>query len=310
MPLIPPPTTLIYGAPMATRGSYQFDVRNDGHAVNNDGNLEKLRSLFLDKNIINNALGPGNSGDFDYGAWHVLCHLAAGCAVYKGATNGLLWLEISHVPEQDIYAATVTASSSSERTNTYPLDSNEASTQLASAKPLGFVEGSSLGHISARGVTDPPNRFNKWMRQDFDQNVLSRKDGGRVWEHWCTVRDIRKTSAIGTSVLRSYLALVSHCGGRFVALVARGRRDYDHPRQLKALVESGFIAKEDALLDIQPRKIPLVQELALYKSNPKDSLSAAEKLAWPESGLSYYMFSRRIDRWSSLALVKQDLASL
>jgi hypothetical protein len=296
---------------MKTRGSKDFEVTDGGFLVDNEANLEKLRSLMLDRSILDpNDLGPGDPGDFDNGAWHVMCHLACGCAVFRRAGGTFLWVEISHVPELDIYIPTVTVDAPNEAVKTFPLRSAEAAGLMDGAKLLGYVEGSSLGHTSARGVVDPPSRFNKWLRQDFDQEVGSKEDGGRVWEHWCTVRDIRKGNVIGTSVLKAYLSLVALCGGAFVALVARGRTEYSHPRQLQALVKAGFIAKADALLDIAPKEIPAKAEKVLYKSDPASSISAVKGLPWSDSGLSYYMFARRIGKWNTTEKVKRDLASL
>jgi hypothetical protein len=64
------------------RGSSGFEIADDGNLVNNTANVERLRSLWLDRSVIcGELLGPGDPGDFDHGAWHVACHLvAAGCA--------------------------------------------------------------------------------------------------------------------------------------------------------------------------------------------------------------------------------------
>jgi len=288
---------------MPARGISNFEIDTNSHLLNNAVNLEKLRTILLDRSIItDNLTGPGNPGDFDFGAWHVLCHLAAGCAVYKNAGN-LFWIEISHVPAQDIYEATVTPDSG----NSYPLSSNNGKNLLAGAKLVGYVEGSSLGHISARGVNDPPERFNYWPRQDFDKSASSNADGGRVWEHWCTVRDIRPTSVIGTSVLREYLEMVSLCGGTLASIVARGREDYNHPDQLMALVKYGFISRDDALVDILPKEIKKEVEIEIYSADPLICAKAIKQLTWDDKKLTYYMFKRRINRWCSTEKVKKNL---
>ena len=101
--------------------------------------------------------------------------------------------------------------------------------------------------------------------------------------------------------------MVSFCGGRFAALVARGRKQYHHPEQLTALVEYGFISKEDALLDITPKHIPGKEELLIYTADPQKCVQAAKLLPWDEHDISYFMFPRRIDKWNTTNKVKSDL---
>ena len=288
---------------MPNRGISNFEIASNKHVLNSDSNLEKLRTILLDRSIITEYLtGPGNPGDFDYGAWHVVCHLAAGCAVYKNASK-LLWVEISFVPAKDIYISTVT----NESGTSYPLFSDDGKKLLEGAKLVGYVEGTSQGHISARGVNDPPNRFNNWPRQDFDKSESSNEDGGRVWEHWCTVRDIRSSSEIGTSVLKAYLEMVSLCGDTFVSTVARGRTDYNHPDQLMALVKYGFISRDDALIDIKPKEIKDSVQKEIYSAIPAKCAQAVKSLVWDDNKITYYMFKRRINRWCTTDKVKSNL---
>ena len=193
-----------------------------------------------------------------------------------------------------------------KKPKTFPLDSAEGRFLIEGSEVLGFVEGNSLGRTSARGVNDPPTLFNLWKRQDFDQPVDSKEDGGKVWEHWCTLRDIRVTSRIGTSVLKAYVSLVSVLGDRFPATVARGRRDYGHPEQLHALVEAGFTSKKSAVWDTTPKAIPDKAEKLLYAADPASELQAVGQLEWGNPPL-YYMFARRISHWSSARNVENDL---
>jgi hypothetical protein len=172
---------------------------------------------------------------------------------------------------------------------------------------LGYIEGSSVGHIAARNVNDPATAFNRWPRQSFDQPTDSDQDGGTVWEHWCTTRDIRPSSAIGTSVLKAYLTLVSRLGGRFVAAVARGRREHNHPRQLAALVEAGLLTRDEATWDVMPDPIPRAAQDLLYEARPADALAAAESLPFTPGNQKYFMFQRRIRRWSRADQVERDL---
>jgi hypothetical protein len=288
------------------RGTFNFEVTAEGNLADIAENVETLRRLWLDRTIINgSSLGPGRAGDFDYGAWHVSCHVAGAGGVRQTADGRLLWLEISYDRNPDLYYASVTADTAG-RVSTYRLDSPEAKALLQGSKLLGFIEGNSTGHISARQVNDPPTRFNNWPRQDFDQPVDSSGQGGKVWEHWCTIRDIRPSCAIANSVLGAYVSLVAALGDLFPPTVARGRRDYSHPTQLCAFVRAGFTSKESATWDTMPVAIPAVPEKLLLEARPADALAAVKQLSWTDPP-RYYMFSRKISHWSSASAVKQDL---
>src|SRR5262249_54511318 len=153
-------------------------------------------------------------GDFLYGAWHSSCHLAGAGGVRQANDGRLLWLEISHRPARDEYFASISWSCASGA-QTVPIDSAEGLELLDGSELFGFVEGNSTGRTSARNVNDAPTMFNLWRRQDFDQPVTSASWGGKVWEHWCTLRDIRATSRLGTSVLSAYISLVAAMGDGF-----------------------------------------------------------------------------------------------
>ena len=291
---------------MATRrGTSQFDVTPQGDLIDNPANVEKLRQLWLDRSHIDGAdLGPGDFGDFDNGAWHVACHLLGAGGARRLADGRIAFLEISHrVP--DDYFASVTVDGA-QGVETSALDSREGKELIANSTLLGFVEGNSTGHVSARSVDDSSTRYNGWKRQDFDKAVDSPDDGGKVWEHWCTLRNIRTPDATTTSLLSAYVTLVAALGDRFVPTVARGRRDYAHPRQLVALVEAGFVAPDSATWDATPIAIPADAEALLLEARPSDSLEAVSQLDWSNDP-TYFMFSRRIDRWSSATAVRQDL---
>jgi len=289
-----------------TRGN-QFQVSPEGTILNTAANVEALRKLWLDRTwVTGETLGPGDPGDFAYGAWHVACHLAAAAGVRRASDGRLLWLEVSHRPEWDEYFASVTGKCTLGM-ETVPIDSAEGRMLLADSTLLGYVEGNSTGRTSARLVMDPPTVFNLWRRQDFDRPVGSADDGGKVWEHWCTLRDIRETSRIGTSVLTAYISLVAALGGRFVAAVARGRRDYGHPEQLCAMVHAGLLLDEEAVWDVKPMAIPPNLEAGLLAADPGRALQACELLDWADPP-RYYMFQRRIDRWSPSNDVQRNLA--
>jgi hypothetical protein len=288
-----------------TRGSYGFEIVSSGALVDSSTNLEKLRRLFRDAQSIDGDWGPGNPGDFDHGSWHILCHLAGGSGVLDSA-NGRAWCGLTHVPQSDTYEATITHRHGGTL-RTDPLHSPEGATLVRAASRLGFIEGSSLGHIAARGVQDAAGAFNGWPRQMFDKDVSSSEDGGTVWEQWSTTRDIRASSAIGTSVLRSWLTLVATFGGRFVAAVARGRCEHGHPKHLVALVRAGVLSEDEATWDVTPDPIPRPAQDLLHEAQPAAYLAAAELLPFSAERQRYFMFDRRIDRWSPTAKVKRDL---
>ena len=288
------------------RGTYKFELSDDHHLINNGANVQRLRRLWLDRQVINgDNLGPGDPGDFDNGAWHVACHLAGGGGVKRLANGGLAWLEISHNPATDRYFASVTALQGFSP-RTVPIDSAEGIVLLRDSVLLGFVEGTSLGRTSARFTNDSPELFNLWRRADFDQPPGSTLDGGRVWEHWCTLRDIRPTHAIGTSMLTAFVSLIAALGDHFLPTVARGRRDYGHPVQLRAMVQAGLIGRQAALWKGTPNPIPRSSELMLEEADPITSLKAISSLDWTKPP-RYYMFERRIASWSKVADVKKDL---
>lgn len=293
---------------MPNRGTYSFEVSNDGGVKDSPGNLELLRRLFLDGNIIRNRYGPGRPGDFDNGGWHVTCHLVAGGAVLRSQSGDLVWEAVTHDDGRKLYQATVTKAVLESGVTTVPLDSQKGRDILEDATLLGYVEGTSQGHISARDADDPSDAFNGWPRQKYDHSTVNPVAGGTVWEHWCTLRDIRSSAPIGTSVLSAYLTLVSQLGGQFVATVARGRRSYSHPIHICAMIKSGFITKEDALWDTMPEEIPGGAQRRFYKAEPEKSLEAAGRLSWPSGGSRrYHMFERRIGEWSKASDVRRDI---
>jgi hypothetical protein len=288
------------------RGSFGFDVSPAGELLDTTTNVEALRRLWLDRTLVRGGdIGPGNRGDFDDGAWHSSCHLVAGGGVRRAADGSLLWLEISHEAADDEYFASVTARDG----RTVKLDTPDGRSVLEGSKLLGFVEGNSKGHISARGVNDPSDRFNSWRRQDFDKPAEGdRADGGKVWEHWCTTRNIRPGNRFGAAVLQAYVALTAALSDLFVAVVARGRRVYGHPVQLAAMVKAGFVAEGSALADITPRGMSREVETLFNRAEPAAAIDAASKLEWGAEP-RYYMFGRRIASWSKAADVRNDLRS-
>src|SRR5262249_51266868 len=156
--------------------------------------------------------------------------------------------------------------------HTAALDSAEGRILLEGSTVVGFVEGNSTGRASARGVFDPPDRFNLWRRQDFDQPITSSIEGGKVWEQWCTTRDSRPSHRIGTSVLSAYVSLVAALGDLFPAAVARGRRDYGHPVQLCGLVHAGFVSESSSVWDGEPTALSPAAERLVLEAEPAKAL--------------------------------------
>jgi hypothetical protein len=288
------------------RGAFDFLTTDKGDLRNCSENVEALRRLWLHHALVaGEDLGPGDRGDFDVGAWHVGCHLAAAAVVRRTAAKALVWLEVSHDAAADDYFASATVRDG-DVVRTVRLDSAEGRSLLKNSTLEGFVEGNSTGRVSARQANDPPDRFNLWRRQDFDQPIESVEDGGKVWEHWCTLRDIRPSARIGTSVLSAYVSLVSAGGDRFVPTVARGRREYGHPVQLAALVHAGLTTATSATWDTTPIVLPRNVEPLLLEATPSAALDAASRLDW-NGVLKYYMFARRIKNWSRTKEVHADL---
>ncbi|MGD8450876.1 MAG: hypothetical protein PVJ57_03580 [Phycisphaerae bacterium] len=281
---------------MRKRGTLGFEVTADGVLVNNTANVERLRQLWLDRSVIDGELlGPGDPGDFDHGAWHVSCHLVAAAGVRRSTDGRLLWLEISHDAARDRYYASVTHVADGEP-RTLALASVEGEKLTAGSTLFGFVEGSSTGRISAQGVVDPDGAFNRNPRQEYDESPDSAEEGGKVWEHWCTLRDIRPSAAIGSSVLTAYVTLLSALGDAFAAIVARGRHEYHHPDQLAAMVVAGLISPEAALLPLTPTAIPPATAYALCQGEVGIAVRQCETLDW-ENRPRYYMFQRKIGSW-------------
>jgi hypothetical protein len=290
----------------APRGSLNFQVTASGDLQNSATNVNLLRQMWADRAIITgDDLGPGDPGDFDFGAWHSSCHLLGAGGVMRTADGRTLWLEVSHLRTHDEYFASVTVDGKAGA-RTVPLDSAEGQEFTDNAILLGFVEGNSTGRTSARLVFDAPDRFNLWRRQDFDRPVTGDIEGGKVWEHWCTLRDLRPTNRLGLSVLTAYVSLVAALGDRFAAVVMRGRRDYAHPTQLCAMVHFGFIGEKSAVDELTPTAIPAAQEALFLDAEPARALAAIEKFDWAQPP-KYFMYARRIKSWSSAKAVKDDL---
>lgn len=130
-----------------------------------------------------------------------------------------------------------------------------------------------------------------------------------MWEHWCTLRNIRRDAPIGSSVLTAYVTLVRVLGDGFVAAVARGRTDYEHPRQLAAMIHGGFLCEEPALCSSRPVCLPNDAEQAFLTGSDIRAFNVARRLIWGQHP-SCYMFARSIDRWADRNTIVAELADL
>jgi len=291
-----------------TRGKFGFQISPEGAITNVAQNVNALRLMWLDRKLIvsgDDNIGPGDPHDFDNGAWHSSCHLLGAGGVRRLADGRLMWLEISHRPGRDEYYASATLRESGG-IQTIPLDSAQGRFLLGQSALLGFVEGNSTGRTSARDVLDPPDLFNLWRRQDFDQTIACPLEGGKVWEHWCTLRDIRPSHRLGTLALSAYVSLTAALGDLFPAAVARGRRDYGHPKQLCAMVGGGFVSETSATWDATPHGLSPAAEHLFLHSEPASALLAVEMLDWGNPP-HYYMFARKLGSWSKTREVVDDL---
>ena len=121
------------------RGTYGFRVRPEGSLLDNPENTELLRRLLIGREIISDdLLGPGDPGDFDFGAWHVSCHVVAAGGVLELRDGALVWLEVSHDQAHDTYYPSLTVETDSTF-STLRLDSQDARERLADARVPGFV---------------------------------------------------------------------------------------------------------------------------------------------------------------------------
>lgn len=280
---------------MPQRGLHKFEVDGRQRLVDTPSNFKKTQKMFLDWRLILYQGGPGTA-EADNGSWHVLCHLAGASGLFSNRDGNAGWAGITYDAGKGTYAATFSFTRD-RQVATVRLDSEEGRAAMKGWLLRGYVEGASRGHILDRKAKDPGDPKQVDRRQDYDQPPSSKEDGGPVWEHWCTSRDIVTPSGLGTGMLRSYLTLVCLLGGRFAGTVARGRNDaeYGHLIQLRGLVRAGFIRPADAGWDIKPTPIPSRVENVLYEARPEDFLKAAAMLlrAAPQQP-QYFMFSRKI----------------
>ena len=108
-------------------------------------------------------------------------------------------------------------------------------------------------------------------------------------------------------MLAAFVSLAAALGDRFIPTVARGRREYGHPRQVAAFVYAGLTAESSALWDTKPTAIPTAAVPVLQESDPRRTLEAIEPFPWTEPLPRYFMFERKIAGWSTAGQVATDL---
>jgi len=274
--------------------SYSFEKNRIGRLIDNDRNLKEMQRLFLDWDIINNQGGPGTSRN-DNGGWHCLCHLVAAGVACIDDNENYGWMEIGYDNRLGGYLP-ILAFEERGTAQISPLNTQEGRQKAASFKIWAYIEGNSKGRISAKNVIDSPQLT--WRRQKYDHSPtdLLNRDGGKVWEHWCTTRDMKDPNGNGVKVLKAYLTLLSLVGGELGATVLRGRGQYGHPTHLRACVSSGLFTKEEATWNITPTEISSAVQRLLYEAEPKMSLQAIKQLA-RSANKAYFMFKRSIRDW-------------
>jgi hypothetical protein len=72
-------------------------------------------------------------------------------------------------------------------------------------------------------------------------------------------------------------------------------------------VKAGLLTAEEAMWDVMPEPIPRAVQDLLYEARPADALTASASLPFVPDRQTYFMFQRRIRRWSKADDVKRDL---
>lgn len=295
---------------MARQGEYGFEVDGRGHLTDTEENFDRARKMFLDWSLILWHGGPGTV-EGDGGSWHVLCHLAGAAGVFQDEEGRPGWAGITFDAASNAYVATFSFDEGN-RVETLPIASEKANRAMTRFTCQGYIEGASRGHILDRNARDAGDRNRVDRRQDYDMPIGSNDNGGPVWEHWCTSRDIVSPKSLGSGMLREYLRLVSVLGGRFPGVVARGRiePEYSHLMHLRGMVRAGFLTLADVQWDTTPLKISSAAEKSLNEARPADFVKAA-RTTLKESGKGprYHMFSRRIASFVPLSLAMQVLTA-
>ena len=73
------------------------------------------------------------------------------------------------------------------------------------------------------------------------------------------------------------------------------------------LVQSGLLTTAEATWDVMSDPVQRAAQNLPYEVRPADALAASELLPFSTGTQRYFMFQRRIRRWSKVASVKLDL---
>lgn len=276
--------------------NYDFQRDGVGGLLETTHNVEELRRLFLDWDIIGGDGGEGTERG-DGGSWHGACHMLAAGIVAESKSGDLAWFEIAWDERSSSYApvAVVKSGSKVEVHNVLGRAVDWANTTSV----VAYVEGNSCGATSNRSADDPGNSDKDDRRQDYNRFPLDLAgEGGKVWEHWCTTRNLVDDKGPGMQALRAYLSLLCIGGGSFAATVLRGRPSYGHPAQLAGCVKSGLVSASDAGWTGTPDPIPPEAVVLYHYSDPVISLAASRRLPLEKAkGLRFFMFPRSIHLW-------------
>lgn len=277
--------------------TYSFQRNSQDRLAESEYNLQAIRRLFLDWDIIQDDGGEGAARG-DGGAWHGTCHLVAAGILGVQKNRRLAWFEVGWDKKQGRYEAQVVLED--ETGIRIENITGRGESWADEMQIVAYVEGNSCGSISNTAAVDPGNSDEIDRRQDYNRVPMDfESDGGKVWEHWCTTRDIKSSGGIGEQVLRAYLTLLAVGGTEFAATVLRGRPYCGHPAQLKACIEAGLVTKEDVSWPESPEPIPINAQLLFQYSDPFLSFAACRRLPLGNKGRQYFMFQRCLHLWQA-----------
>ena len=291
------------------RGSYEFEAGDSGGLLNTASNVELLRELWLDRDNINgDDIGPGDPGDFDNGAWHVACHLLGGGGVRKLATASSPGSRSRMTSAERPYFASATVREgqarapcrSIRRRDAHCLQIESLSVSSRELRSAGCPPASPGSAVAVQSVA--PAGFRPAAGQRRRTAAAFGSTGAR-----CATSG--PTHAIGTSVLTAYVSLVAALGDLFIPCVARGRREYGHPVQLRAMVARRPGRSASATWDGKPTAISKEAEKLFQEADEAAALKAVEQLKW-SAPPQYYMFARKISGWSKAEEVQADISDI